>query len=58
MYKRQAIAIITEWDEFKDYDWQEIYNQSVKPANLFDGRNLLDKQRLEDIGFDVYSIGR
>lgn len=53
-----AIAIITEWDEFKDYDWQEIYNQSVKPANLFDGRNLLDKQRLEDIGFDVYSIGR
>ena len=53
-----AIAVITEWDEFIDYDWQQIYNHSVKPAKLFDGRNLLNKQKLEQIGFDVYSIGR
>lgn len=53
-----AIAILTEWDEFKDYDWQRIYNNMKKPAFLFDGRNILDKQKLKEIGFIVYQIGR
>lgn len=52
-----AIAIMTEWDEFKSYDWQKIYNSMSKPAFIFDGRSLLDKQSLEEIGFAVYSIG-
>ena len=30
----------------------------MKPAFVFDGRNILDKQKLEDIGFDFYGIGR
>lgn len=53
-----AIAILTEWDEFKDYDWQRIYNNMKKPAFLFDGRNILDRQKLKEIGFIVYQIGR
>lgn len=53
-----AIAILTEWDEFKDYDWQRIYNNMKKPAFLFDGRNILDRQKLKEIGFVVYQIGR
>ena len=53
-----AIAVITEWDEFKSYDWQSIFKSVVKPAKVFDGRNILDAQHLEDIGFDVYSIGK
>ncbi len=53
-----AIAILTEWDEFKEYDWQRIYNNMKKPAFLFDGRNILDKQKLKEIGFVVYQIGR
>ncbi|MBL6873567.1 MAG: nucleotide sugar dehydrogenase [Flavobacteriales bacterium] len=53
-----AIAIITEWDEFKSYDWDSIFKSVVKPAKIFDGRNILDAQHLEDIGFDVYSIGK
>ena len=36
-----AIALLTEWDEFKKYDWQKIYDQMQKPAFIFDGRNLL-----------------
>ncbi|WP_010179172.1 UDP-glucose 6-dehydrogenase [Aquimarina agarilytica] len=52
-----AIAIMTEWDEFKTYDWQKIYEQMQKPAFIFDGRNLLDVPKLEAIGFKVYSIG-
>ena len=53
-----AIAIITEWDEFKFYDWNKIYHSATKPAKIFDGRNLLDKKTLEKIGFEVYSIGK
>ena len=53
-----AIAVLTEWDEFKTYDWQRIYNSMNKPAFIFDGRNLLDKQALETIGFKVKAIGQ
>ncbi|NGZ90276.1 hypothetical protein G7034_08420 [Psychroflexus sp. C1] len=52
-----AIAILTEWDEFKDYDWQRIYDQMKKPAFVFDGRRLLDRAQLENIGFKTYKIG-
>lgn len=53
-----AIAVITEWDEFKDYDWQRIYDNMMKPAFLFDGRNVLDSKMLEGIGFKVKGIGK
>lgn len=53
-----AIAILTEWDEFKTYDWQRIYDTMQKPAFLFDGRSLLDKDQLNEIGFNVYTIGK
>ena len=53
-----AVAVITEWDEFKTYDWQKIYDGMQKPAFIFDGRNVLDKTKLEAIGFTYKSIGR
>lgn len=52
-----AIAILTEWDEFKEYDWQKIYDTMLKPAFIFDGRNLLDGDKLKSIGFIYQSIG-
>ncbi|MCW1147866.1 UDP-glucose 6-dehydrogenase [Flavobacterium lacisediminis] len=52
-----AIAVLTEWDEFKTYDWQKIYDNMLKPAFVFDGRNILDKQALEKIGFVYQGIG-
>ncbi len=52
-----AIAILTEWDEFQNYDWVRIYENMQKPAFVFDGRNLLDKQKLTEIGFVYKAIG-
>ncbi|TBO43334.1 UDP-glucose 6-dehydrogenase [Pedobacter kyonggii] len=52
-----AIAVLTEWDEFKDYDWKRIYDSMLKPAKIFDGRNILDHKLLKEIGFKVYGIG-
>lgn len=55
--KAHAIAILTEWDEFKSYDWQMIYASMLKPAFLFDGRRLLEENEMEVIGFQHYAIG-
>ncbi len=52
-----AIAVLTEWDEFKTYDWQKIYDNMLKPAFVFDGRNILNKEALEKIGFIYQGIG-
>jgi len=52
-----AVAVLTEWDEFKTYDWQKIYNDMYKPAFVFDGRNILNKKELTAKGLVVYSIG-
>ncbi|CAC9975295.1 UDP-glucose 6-dehydrogenase [Flavobacterium panici] len=53
-----AATILTEWDEFKTYDWESIYNNMYKPAFLFDGRNILDFKKLAAIGFQVKGIGK
>lgn len=56
--KAHAIAILTEWPEYARLDYAKIYDSMVKPAFLFDGRNLLDPKQLYDIGFNVYPIGK
>ena len=53
-----AIAVLTEWDAFKTYNWKLIYENMYKPAFVFDGRNLIDKKQLNEIGFQFYSIGQ
>lgn len=53
-----AIAVLTEWDEYRGLDYERIYQSMVKPAFIFDGRNVLDHQQLYQMGFNVYSIGR
>lgn len=53
-----AIAVMTEWDEFKNLDFKAIYDSMAKPAFIFDGRNVLPHGKLEEIGFQVYAIGK
>jgi len=53
-----AIAIMTEWDMFKTLDYQKLYDSMLKPAFLFDGRNIIDREAMEKIGFEVYQIGK
>jgi len=53
-----AVCIMTEWDEFKTYDYQKIYDSMQKPAFLFDGRLHLNHKELRDIGFEVHAIGK
>jgi UDPglucose 6-dehydrogenase len=53
-----AIAVLTEWDEFKTIDCGRVYEEMRRPAFVFDGRNVLDRKAWLDRGFEVHSIGR
>jgi UDPglucose 6-dehydrogenase len=53
-----AIAVITEWKSYTTLDYERIFRSMEKPAFVFDGRNILDRRRLFDIGFNVFAIGK
>jgi len=53
-----AIAVLTEWDEFKDLDWKKVYHKMLKPAFLFDGRGVLENETLRKLEFHFYVIGK
>lgn len=52
-----AVAVLTEWDEFKDYDWAKIKVGMKRPSFVFDGRKLLDRKELNRLEFVYYAIG-
>tara|TARA_Y100001954_G_scaffold205429_1_gene227458 strand:- start:1735 stop:2946 length:1212 start_codon:yes stop_codon:yes gene_type:complete len=52
------VAIMTEWDEFKNYNWNIVYENINKPAYIYDGRNILDNERIKEIGFNYIGLGR
>ncbi len=52
-----AILIMTEWDEFKTYDYNKVFDLMQKPAYIFDGRRIMDIKQLSSIGFEVFAIG-
>lgn len=53
-----ALAILTDWELYKNLDFQRIYKSMIKPAFIFDGRNFIDHKKCFDIGFNVYPIGK
>lgn len=53
-----AIAVMTEWDQYAKLDYEKIFKSMVKPAFIFDGRNILNHRELHKMGFNVYAIGK
>jgi len=53
-----AIAVMTEWQLYRDLDYRRIFHSMEQPAFIFDGRNILDHQALFEIGFNVFAIGK
>lgn len=54
----QAVLVLTEWDELKVLDYQAVYDNMLRPAHIFDGRNILDLAELKAIGFKASGIGK
>ena len=53
-----ALAILTEWEVYRQLDYARIFASMEQPAFLFDGRNILDHQRLFELGFNVFPMGK
>src|SRR6266545_5191895 len=52
-----AIALLTEWNEFKFLNLERLRGLLRRPL-IFDGRNLSEPERMRRLGFAYYSIGR
>ena len=50
-----AVAILTEWDQFINYDWNSLKDKLIKPIRVFDGRNILNNK---DLDFNINYLGR
>lgn len=57
MKDAEALCLLTEWEEFKDLDLKKTKDLLKNPV-IFDGRNLLDKEKVQDSGFTYYAIGK
>ncbi|MFD2616330.1 UDP-glucose dehydrogenase family protein [Terrilactibacillus laevilacticus] len=51
-----AVILCTEWEMYKNLDWLKMKSLVDSPI-IFDGRNMLNKETVEKIGFDYYGIG-
>tara|TARA_B100000700_G_scaffold331423_1_gene464027 strand:+ start:3318 stop:4637 length:1320 start_codon:yes stop_codon:yes gene_type:complete len=51
-----ALILVTDWDEYINYDFSK-KNMKMNNMKIFDGRLCLNKQNLEDIGYEYISIG-
>jgi UDPglucose 6-dehydrogenase len=52
-----ALAIVTEWNEFREPDFVKMRKLLSAPV-IFDGRNLYNPSQMKEHGFTYYSIGR
>jgi len=55
--KADALVIMTEWNQFRNLDLEKIRTMLNEPY-FFDLRNIYDPQRLRDMGFHYYGVGR
>ena len=53
-----ALALVTQWDEYRELDYEKIHQTMAEPAFIFDGRNHLDHDKLYTIGFNVFPLGK
>lgn len=51
------LVVLTEWDDFKDYDLNNIVS-TMRNKNIFDTRNLINCDKADQLGFSYYRIGR
>ncbi|ABY36051.1 MAG TPA: UDP-glucose/GDP-mannose dehydrogenase family protein [Chloroflexus aurantiacus] len=52
-----ALLLVTEWNEFKQLDWQRIKRYMRQPV-VIDGRNLYDPREMRNLGFIYWGVGR
>ncbi len=54
---KDALIIVTEWNEFKQIDLNKV-KKLLKKEYVFDGRNIYQPEKMRKLGFKYFSIGR
>ena len=57
LFESDAIVILTEWEEYKNINWDLAEQRMRKPAWIFDSRSLIDPQDLRNNSFNFWRIG-
>ncbi|HEU4760472.1 MAG TPA: UDP-glucose/GDP-mannose dehydrogenase family protein [Dehalococcoidia bacterium] len=52
-----GLILVTEWDEFRNLDYSRV-RELVRQPHIFDGRNFLDREYLQGLGFAYHGVGR
>ncbi len=52
-----AVIILTEWEIYKEINWQKLSNKLRKPAWIFDTRFMLKAEELEKYGINLWQLG-
>ena len=52
-----AIVILTEWEQYKNLNWEKISKLMRYPAWVFDTRNILEKSHIQKLGMKIWSLG-
>ena len=52
-----GIVILTEWDEFKNLNWEKLSKMMRKPSWIFDTRDIIPNHKIKDIDVNVWKLG-
>ena len=52
-----AVLILTDWPEYKKFNWEDIYKKMRKPAWLFDTRSVVNEKEIKNIGLNLWKLG-
>ena len=53
-----AIVVLTEWEEFMEINWSNLYIKMRKPAWIFDTRYCINFQEAKKAGFNIWVVGK
>ena len=52
-----AVLVLTEWDDYKNIDWDYVAKKMIKPAWVFDARSVVDVDLVKKSGINMWSLG-
>ena len=53
-----AVVVLTEWEEFKSIDWEQLIKIMRQPSWIFDTRNITQTDKAESLGFNIWKVGQ
>ena len=55
--RAHAVLMLTEWEEYKNINWEDISKKMVNPAWVFDARSITDPNKVENANLNLWRVG-